>query len=239
MSQHTRDFRGSFPYGAVKRLFDVSLAGLGLIATAPLTALIAAAIRIASSGPVIFSQLRLGENGRPFTIYKFRTLPWEAESAAPQPSSDTRWMEVSPAEAGVLGRCLRRSGLDELPQLWNVLRGEMSLVGPRPERPTFAARFRRQFPGYRRRLQVQPGITGWAQIHGLRGRCDIGERLCFDLYYLKHRSLWLDLRILLLTPLGLLRRPRDRAPAPSRASALDSPDPRRFSPGTPTVLGAD
>jgi lipopolysaccharide/colanic/teichoic acid biosynthesis glycosyltransferase len=121
-------------------------------------------------------------------------------------------MDVSPPEAGVLGRWLRRTGLDELPQLWNVLRGEMSLVGPRPERPSFAERFRREFPGYRKRVQVKPGITGWAQIHGLRGHCDIGERLRFDLHYLKHRSLWLDLRILLLTPLGLLRRPRGAEP---------------------------
>jgi lipopolysaccharide/colanic/teichoic acid biosynthesis glycosyltransferase len=133
-------------------------------------------------------------------------------------------MEVTPPEAGILGGWLRRTGLDELPQLWNVLRGEMSLVGPRPERPIFAARFRRDFPGYRRRMQAKPGISGWAQIHGLRGCCDIGERLRFDLYYLKHRSLWLDLRILLLTPLGLLRRPRDSAPSPD------------FAPG---VLGAD
>jgi len=228
VSQNTRDLRGSFAYGAVKRLLDVSLAGLGMILSAPLTALIAAAIRIASSGPVIFSQARLGENGNAFTIYKFRTLPWEPERDCPGQNDDTRWMEVTPPEAGVLGRWLRRSGLDELPQLWNVLCGEMSLVGPRPERPSFAARFRREFPGYRRRLQVKPGITGWAQIHGLRGRSDIGERLRFDLHYLKHRSLWLDLRILLLTPFGLLRRPRDTAP-----------DSRRFAPGAQSVLGPD
>jgi len=232
VSQNTRDFRGSFAYGAVKRLLDVSLSAVGFVLAAPLGALVAAAIRITSSGPVIFSQMRLGENGRPFTIYKFRTLPWEPEQRTDTDRTDTRrvdtrWMEVCPREAGWLGRWLRRTGLDELPQLWNVLRGEMSLVGPRPERPNFAERFRREFPGYRRRMQAKPGVSGWAQIHGLRGRCDIGERLRFDLYYLKHRSLWLDLRILLLTPSGLLRRPVDSVAAP------------RFAPDAPGVLGAD
>jgi len=227
VSKNTRDFRGSLAYDGVKRLLDVSLAVLGTILAAPLAALIAAAVRIFSSGPVIFSQMRLGENGRSFTIYKFRTLPWEPERDSFAESGDPRWMEVTPPEAGVLGGALRRTGLDELPQLWNVLRGEMSMVGPRPERPNFVSRFRREHPGYRRRMQVKPGITGWAQIHGLRGRCDIGERLRFDLYYLKHRSLWLDLRILLLTPFGLLRHPGDR------------PSSRDFAPEAEGVLGAD
>jgi lipopolysaccharide/colanic/teichoic acid biosynthesis glycosyltransferase len=174
-----------------------------MVLGAPLGALITAAIRIASPGPIIFSQLRVGENGRPFTIYKFRTLPWK-----PSRTNDSRWLDTEPAEAGAMGRFLRRTGLDEWPQFWNVLRGEMSVVGPRPERPKFAARFTREMPGYRQRQLVKPGITGWAQIHGLRGHGDIRERLAFDLFYLENRSLWLDCKILLATPLSALGAPR-------------------------------
>src|SRR5579871_326712 len=225
MNQHTRSFQDHSVRDGAKRFLDIALSGAGVLVAAPLGALIAAAIRVTSTGPVIFSQMRLGKNGRRFTIYKFRTLP-------PQPASrsDAQWTEVMPAEAGALGRWLRRTGLDELPQLWNVLRGDMSLVGPRPERPTFAERFRREYPRYKQRLQVKPGITGWAQVHGLRGRCDIGERLRFDLHYLKHQSLWLDLQILLLTPLGLLRSPRDAAP---------QSEPRQFPSAAHDMIGAD
>ena len=190
-------------YHTGKRVLDVVLATLAIVLGAPLGALIAAAIRITSPGPIIFSQLRVGEKGRPFTIYKFRTLPWE-----PSPANDARWLDTEPEEAGVLGRFLRRTGLDEWPQFWNVLRGEMSAVGPRPERPKFAARFGRELEGYRKRQRLKPGITGWAQIHGLRGHGDLRERLAFDLFYLENCSLRLDCKILLATPLSALGAPR-------------------------------
>src|SRR5258708_39041739 len=185
-SQVKTVMRWALSYRSAKRIFDTLVAASALVLGAPLAFLIAVAIRLSCPGPLFFSQTRNGERGRPFTIYKFRTLP---VAAANEPE---RWVDVAPPEAGVLGRFLRVTGLDEWPQFWNVLRGEMSVVGPRPERPGFAARFARQFPGYRRRQRVRPGITGWAQIHGSRGDCDIRERLALDLFYLEHCSLPLD-----------------------------------------------
>ncbi len=187
--------RWALSYLSCKRAFDTLVAASALVLGAPLAALIAALIRLSSSGPIFFSQTRIGERGRPFTIYKFRTLP-----VAPAAEAE-RWVDVAPPEAGVVGRFLRVTGLDEWPQFWNVLRGEMSVVGPRPERPKFSARFNRQIHGYGQRQSVLPGITGWAQIHGLRGDSDIRERLAFDLYYLENRGFWLDCKIVLLTPL--------------------------------------
>jgi lipopolysaccharide/colanic/teichoic acid biosynthesis glycosyltransferase len=202
-------------YRVGKRALDVVVAASAIILGAPLGALIAAAIRITSSGPILFSQVRLGEQGERFTIYKFRTLPPE-----PAHISDLRWIDTEPAEAGPLGCFLRRTGLDEWPQFWNVLRGEMSVVGPRPERPRLASGFRRQFTGYQLRQRLKPGITGWAQVHGLRGFTDIGERLAFDLYYLENWSLWLDCKILLLTPLSALRAPRPTATLKDHAGSF-------------------
>jgi lipopolysaccharide/colanic/teichoic acid biosynthesis glycosyltransferase len=189
-----------------------------MILGAPLGALIAAAIRIGSRGPILFSQTRLGKKGEPFTIYKFRTLPWRSSQA--NHVDDSRWLGTEPAEAGPLGRFLRRTGLDEWPQFWNVLRGEMSVVGPRPERPQFAARFKRQFTGYRLRQHLKPGITGWAQVHGLRGRSDIRERVALDLYYLENWSLWLDCKILLLTPLSAFGAHRPSPPLKDHAGSF-------------------
>jgi len=202
-------------YRVGKRALDVVFAAFAMVLGAPLGALIAAAIRTTSSGPVLFSQVRLGQQGERFTIYKFRTLPLQ-----PAHISDVRWLDTEPAEAGPLGRFLRRTGLDEWPQFWNVLRGEMSVVGPRPERPGVASRSRRQFTGYQLRQYLKPGITGWAQAHGLRGFTDIRERLAFDLYYLENWSLWLDCKILLLTPLSALRAPRPSAPLKDHAGSF-------------------
>lgn len=163
----------------------------------PLWLLLAAGVRLSDGGPVLFSQVRCGLGGRRFRLYKFRTLPVAAAA-----SGDTAWRVE--ARRPFLA-WLRRTGLDETPQLWNVLRGEMNLVGPRPERPHFVDRFRRSVPGYSRRMEVRPGITGWAQVHGLRGDTSIERRVGYDLEYLDRRSLALDLRILWRTLVGLLQ----------------------------------
>ncbi len=181
----------------VKRATDVVFAAAGLVLLAPVMAAIAIAVLFQSGRPVIFSQERIGRNGVRFRLYKFRTLP----VCSPQ-ESDERW-DVEPVDR--LSRFLRATGLDELPQLYNVLRGQMSLVGPRPERPFFAARFRRELARYALRECASPGLTGWAQVNGLRGDTSIATRLEYDLYYLNNWSLAFDARILWLTLKGSLR----------------------------------
>jgi lipopolysaccharide/colanic/teichoic acid biosynthesis glycosyltransferase len=164
---------------------------------APLLALIAAALKLSSSAPVLFKQQRVGQSGRRFWIYKFTTM-----TPASAGASDTRWTTAEDERITRLGRILRPTGLDELPQLFNVLRGDMSLVGPRPERPHFVEIFRREIPGYLTRHQLKPGITGWAQVCGWRGDTSIRRRVEHDLYYLQHWSIWFDLKILCLTIMG-------------------------------------
>jgi lipopolysaccharide/colanic/teichoic acid biosynthesis glycosyltransferase len=181
----------------LKRAADIVLSAAGLILLAPLMAAVAMAVCFQSGRPVIFSQERIGRHGIRFRLYKFRTLP-----VCPPQESDERW-DVEPQDR--LSRFLRATGLDELPQLYNVLRGEMSLVGPRPERPFFASRFRRELPRYALRECALPGLTGWAQVNGLRGDTSIAARLEYDLYYLRHGSLAFDARILWLTLTGSLR----------------------------------
>jgi lipopolysaccharide/colanic/teichoic acid biosynthesis glycosyltransferase len=161
----------------VKRIIDVTCAGIGLLLSAPLLALLAVIIRIDSGGPAFFHQPRIGRGQRLFRLRKLRTMH-DAQRV-------TR-----------VGRLLRPTGLDELPQLWNVLRGDMSLVGPRPEEDWLVARYDVEHPGYSARHLMRPGITGWAQVNGLRGHVSIAERLAFDLRYLRRWSLSLDLRIL-------------------------------------------
>lgn len=182
---------------SLKRAVDAILAAAGLVVLAPLMAAIAVAILIRSGRPVLFWQERIGRDGEKFRLYKFRTLP-----VCPREESDARW-SAEPRDG--LGRFLRVTGWDELPQLYNVLRGEMSLVGPRPERPLFRERFRREVPWYSLRECVRPGLTGWAQVNGLRGDTSIAVRVEYDLYYLRHWSLGFDARILWLTCKGSLR----------------------------------
>ncbi len=179
------------PYGRfAKRAFDVVAAAVGLAAAAPLFPLIALLVR-STPGPAIFRQERLGESGRIFTIYKFRTMRADAEEGRPT------WAEEHDPRATGIGRFLRRMRLDELPQLWNVLRGDMSIVGPRPERPEFLEALQETVPFWTRRHLVKPGITGWAQVK--RGyTADLegtSEKLSYDLWYLRHRSLIIDLAI--------------------------------------------
>jgi exopolysaccharide biosynthesis polyprenyl glycosylphosphotransferase len=186
-----------------KRIFDVLVAGLGLLVVAPLLPVLALLTRT-TPGPVLYRQTRVGECGKPFTIYKFRTMEPDAERAGPAlaPDDDPR--------ATAVGRVLRRTHLDELPQLWNVLKGDMSIVGPRPERPEFIALLEGAVPFWNRRLLVKPGITGWAQVrceHGV-DRDAMAKKLSYDLWYLRHRSLLVDFAICAITFGEVLRRSR-------------------------------
>lgn len=177
-----------------KRGMDLCLGGLGLLVASPVMAAVALAIRLTSPGPVLYRQERMGLDGQRFRMLKFRTMPEDAEAR-----SGPVWARPQDPRRTRLGAFLRRVSLDELPQLWNVLRGEMSLVGPRPERPVFVEEFRRKIPGYMLRHKVKAGITGWAQVNGWRGNTSLEERIRCDLYYIERWSLALDLKILWLT----------------------------------------
>jgi Undecaprenyl-phosphate glucose phosphotransferase len=178
----------------LKRVVDVTVGSLALMVAGPVMLGIAAAIRLTSSGPILYRQERMGLDGRRFHMLKFRTMHSGAEAA-----TGPVWARPDDPRRTSLGATLRRWSLDELPQLWNVLRGEMSLVGPRPERPSFVEEFRRNVPGYMLRHKVKAGITGWAQIHGWRGNSSIDKRIEYDLYYIEQWSLRLDLKILIQT----------------------------------------
>ncbi|MGO9832047.1 MAG: undecaprenyl-phosphate glucose phosphotransferase [Myxococcaceae bacterium] len=179
-----------------KRLFDVVLALLALCVLSPLLLLVALAVRLSSAGPVFFRQERMGMDGRTFQILKFRTMRTDAEAAG------ATMARAKDPRRTPLGAFLRASSIDELPQLLNVLWGNMSLVGPRPERPVFIEEFKRRIPRYHLRHKVKAGITGWAQIHGLRGQTSIEKRIEYDLYYIENWSLLLDVKILVRTVLG-------------------------------------
>ena len=176
-----------------KRIFDLIFSALFLLLLSPLLATLALLVKLTSPGPVLYAQERVGLDGKPFRMLKFRSMRTDAESQGPQfaAAGDTRTTPI--------GALLRRTSLDELPQLWNVFKGDMSLVGPRPERPVFIDQFRRRIPRYQLRHMVKAGMTGWAQIHGLRGNTSIQKRVEYDLYYIEHWSLLLDLRILART----------------------------------------
>ncbi len=202
------------PYGwqfAVKHLIDRGIALSGLVLLSPVLALIALAVLMSSRGPLLFRQRRVGRDGREFDLLKFRTM----RPAAPDGGAGSHGFELEPgmAPGGVegtdrrtwIGRWLRALSIDELPQLFNVLRGDMSLVGPRPERSEYAALFARDLARYDDRHRVKSGITGWAQVHGLRGQTSIADRVEWDNYYIANWSLKLDIKILLLTVAELLR----------------------------------
>jgi exopolysaccharide biosynthesis polyprenyl glycosylphosphotransferase len=175
-----------------KRTLDLVVGSLLLLASSPFLLAVAGAVRLSSPGPVFFRQRRLGENGRIIEMLKFRTLLCNNDS-------DETWNVGDDDRRTFVGKYLRKTGLDELPQIFNVLRGDMSLVGPRPERPYFANRFAAEIPGYIDRQRVPQGITGWAQVHGLRGNTPIPERVRFDNYYIEHWTLWRDVQILART----------------------------------------
>jgi exopolysaccharide biosynthesis polyprenyl glycosylphosphotransferase len=179
-----------------KRLMDLVLAGVGLLILAPLFPFVALAIRLDSPGPVFYRQIRSGRAGRPFAILKFRTMSTDAEK-----DGQARWATEDDPRITRVGRILRKTRVDELPQLHNVLRGEMSIVGPRPERPEFIEQLEQDIPFYRTRLMVKPGLTGWAQIHYRYGSSveDALIKLQYDFHYLRCWSLWLDLYVIFRT----------------------------------------
>ncbi|MGQ5638206.1 MULTISPECIES: sugar transferase [unclassified Streptomyces] len=183
-----------------KRLLDVLVSGALLVAAGPVLLVCAVVLRVTGGPGVVFRQERIGKDGRPFTLLKFRThRPADEHEAA------TRWSVAGESRMSPFCRFLRRTSLDELLQLWNVFRGDMSLVGPRPERPYFVARFSQDHPGYAARHRMQTGITGLAQIHGLRGDTSIEDRARFDNAYIDNWSLWQDVCILLRTAAALVR----------------------------------
>ncbi len=182
------------PDRLLKRAFDVLLGLVLLLALGPLMILLALLIKITSPGPVLFRQKRMGIDGKVFKIVKFRTMRSNAED-----ETGPRWATSDDARRTRLGIFLRKTSLDELPQLFNVLIGNMSLVGPRPERPIFINTFRRTFPNYMLRHRIKAGLTGWAQVHGWRGNTSLRKRLQYDLYYIRNWSMLLDLRILAMT----------------------------------------
>ena len=177
-----------------KRLFDVVFASVALAVFAPLALLCAIGVRLEGGPGILFRQERVGLDGRRFQVLKFRSLR-PADTA----ESATRWNVSNDDRLGRVGRFLRKTSMDELPQLWNILRGDMSLVGPRPERPHFVEQFTAQFPSYADRHRIRAGLTGWAQIQGLRGDTSISERAAFDNYYIENWSIWFDVEIILRT----------------------------------------
>ncbi len=177
-----------------KRGMDVVAAAGGLLLLSPLLGLIALLIRLTSPGPILYRQERMGLDGRSFQMYKFRSMRSDAEA-----ETGPVWASDEDARRTPLGRLLRRFSLDELPQLWNVLKGEMSVVGPRPERPFFVHQFKTLIPQYMLRHKVKSGMTGWAQVNGLRGNTSLEKRIEYDLYYIQNWSLALDVKIVLLT----------------------------------------
>jgi len=185
-------------YGPIKMAFDFAAASLMLVVAGPLILLLMALVKATSRGPALYKQARVGRDGRVYQIYKIRTMVHDCERL-----TGPQWATVGDPRVTPLGRFLRASHLDELPQLWNVLRGEMSLVGPRPERPEFVSQLEKAIPGYRERLRVRPGITGLAQVQ-LPPDVDLASvrrKVRYDACYIRRMGPWLDLRILMGTSL--------------------------------------
>jgi len=189
---------------SVKRAMDVVVSAVGLVVLSPLMMLIAALVRLESRGPVFYAQERVGLDGKPFPMLKFRSMRVDAEE-----HSGPVWASENDPRKTRVGSVLRRTSLDEWPQLINVLLGEMSLVGPRPERPVFVEQFRQVVPRYMERHAEKAGMTGWAQVNGLRGDTSIVERTKYDLFYVENWSFLFDLKIILRTAVNLLRGDRN------------------------------
>jgi exopolysaccharide biosynthesis polyprenyl glycosylphosphotransferase len=184
----------NLPNQFIKRSLDCCGAAVGLAGTMPIMLVLAILIRRESPGPVLHRQVRTGRSGRPFTIYKLRSMQMNAEK-----DTGPRWAVEGDPRQLKIGVFMREWNLDELPQFWNVLKGDMSLVGPRPERPELIAQFEREIPHYNPRHEMRPGMTGWAQVNGLRGNTSLVERIRYDLYYIENWSIWFDIQILVLT----------------------------------------
>ena len=215
----------------IKYAIDRVCAFVALVALAPLMLAIAIAVKLSSPGPVIYRQRRVGLGGREFDLFKFRSMRTNGRRAAIPPGGRRRSRRHRGSRSAYrVGKWLRNTSLDELPQLFNVLRGEMSAIGPRPERPEFAARFTREVPGYDERHRVKPGITGWAQVNGLRGQTSIADRIEWDNHYIENWSIWLELRTLALTIAAVMMFDEERH-APPVDDANDS-----AARGTPPTL---
>ncbi len=188
-------FKRSAIFIQVKRVFDILASAVGLALFFPLSLLIALAIKFDSKGPILYKQERVGEDGRIFSLLKFRSMYLDAEEGGPV------WARVDDDRVTRIGRIIRKLRLDEIPQMINVLKGEMSFVGPRPERPFFTEQLKNEIPYYSQRHVIKPGITGWAQISYRYGasKGDALEKLKYDLYYIKHMSMFFDLVIILET----------------------------------------
>ena len=192
LSIHESPLQG---FGAIsKRLLDIFGAIIGLFVFFPVMAIIAIIIKISSDGPVVYKQERLGIDGKAFTMFKFRSMPLNVEK-----DTGAKWASKHDQRPTAFGKWIRKLSFDELPQLINVIRGDMSLVGPRPERPVFVHKFRKEIPGYMLRHKVKSGMTGWAQIQGWRGNTSIDRRIECDLFYIQNWSIWLDIKIILMT----------------------------------------
>jgi Undecaprenyl-phosphate glucose phosphotransferase len=178
----------------LKRLVDITLSAAVVLAGGIPALIVGMIIRRSSAGPTFYKQVRMGLDGKAFTVYKFRSMPVDAEDA-----SGPIWARDDDPRATPIGRWLRRHDVDELPQFWNVLKGDMSIVGPRPERPFFVEQFKHKIPQYMLRHKVKAGITGWAQVNGWRGNTSLEKRIEFDLYYIENWSLGLDFKIMWLT----------------------------------------
>lgn len=179
---------------AVKRLMDIAGSLFGIVITSPIMLIAAILVRASGPGPVIFKQERVGRHNRPFRMYKFRTMEQQ------QPGEEKKaWTVRDDPRVTRIGKILRKTSLDELPQLFNILKGDMSLVGPRPERPLFVEKFKEEIPRYMVKHQVRPGLTGWAQVNGLRGDTSIRKRIEYDIYYIENWTVWFDIRIIIMT----------------------------------------
>ena len=178
---------------AVKWLEDKVIASLILALISPLMLLLAAGVKLTSPGPVFYRQQRIGLNNKPFEMLKFRSMPVDTEK------NGVKWGGAAGKATTRFGQFIRKTSLDELPQFLNVLKGDMSIVGPRPERPMFVDQFKDEIPNYMKKHLVKAGITGWAQVHGWRGDTDLKTRIEYDLYYIENWSLWLDMKIIFLT----------------------------------------
>ncbi|MBT3231775.1 MAG: undecaprenyl-phosphate glucose phosphotransferase [Calditrichaeota bacterium] len=185
--------------GILKRCFDLVLSWFFFLLALPLMTILAIAVKVNSRGPLLYKQRRVGLDGKEFNVLKFRSMGADAES-----KTGAVWATAGDVRVTKVGKVLRRWSLDELPQFWNVIRGDMSLVGPRPERPEFVRQFEQKIDGYQERHRVRSGITGWAQVNKLRGDVPIEERTKFDRYYVENWSLLFDIKILVLTVKAVL-----------------------------------
>jgi len=184
----------------LKAIEDRILAALILLMISPILIVTAIAVKLSSPGPILYRQRRVGLDGKEFDMLKFRSMPVNNEV------NGVKWGSAKEKQVTAIGRFIRSTSIDEMPQFFNVLKGELSIVGPRPERPMFVEEFKKSIPGYMHKHLVKGGITGWAQINGWRGDSDLAKRIECDLFYINHWSIWFDLKIILLTPLAVFKR---------------------------------